>query len=93
MQLLAKDPMVAPSKTLQISQAFAAAQDPEHSHQQQVPSGKTYSSPHAGVWNRLEEADQIEIGCSRIDFGHREGAILLNKPNAESSGHAACDTL
>jgi hypothetical protein len=50
-------------------------------------------APHPGVWDRLEEADQIEIGCSRAGFGHREGASPLSEPNAESSGYGLCDTL
>jgi hypothetical protein len=92
-QLLAKHRMVTPSETLQISQAFAAAQDAEYGHQKQVPSGNTNSSPHPSIGDRLEEADQIEIGCSRAGFGHRDGASPLSEPNAESSGQRACDTL
>ena len=66
-----------------------------------IPSTATSNRYQAGIrtprriraTDRLEETDQIEIGCSRAGFGHREGAILLGKPNAESSGYAACDTL
>jgi len=93
LQLLAKHRMVAPSETLQISQAFAAAQDAEHGHQKQVPSGNTNSSPHPGIGDRLEEADQIEIGCSRAGFGHRDGASPLSEPNTGNSGQRACDTI
>ncbi len=92
-QLPAMRRMVAPSETFQISQAFAAAQDPAHSRQKQVPSGNTNSSTHPDLWDRLEEADQIEIGCSRASFGHKEGACRLSEPNAESSDHGVCHTL
>ena len=56
----------------QIPQALAAAQDPEDRHQQQVPGRDTYAPPHAGIRNRLEIADQIEIGCGRKAFEHKE---------------------
>ena len=92
-QLLAKHRTVAPSETLQISQAFAAAQDPEHGLLQAVPGEDSSPAPHAGVWNRLEEADQIEIGCSRARFGPREAEGLPRESNTESPGHGPWDTL
>lgn len=60
---------------------------------QQIPGGDTNPAPHPHVGNRLEEADQIEISCSRAGFGHREGASPLSETNARSSGQRSCDTL
>ena len=62
--------VVASGKTLQIAQALAFAQDPEHGHQQQVPSRDAHTAPHPGIRDRLEVADQIEIGCGRNALGH-----------------------
>ncbi len=85
--------MVAPSKTLQISQTFAAAQDAEHGHEQEIPGRESNPAPHPGVWVRVEEADQIEIGCIRAGFGHREGARPLSEPKTDNSDRGACEAL
>ncbi len=37
--------------------------------------------------------DQLEIGCSRIGFGPREGAISPRQTNAKSSGHGASEAV
>ena len=55
--------MVSDGKTLQIPQALAAAQDAQHRYQQQIPGRDANAPPHAGIRDRLEVADQIEIGC------------------------------
>jgi hypothetical protein len=57
--------LCAPGKTLQITQALAFAQNAEHRHQQQLPGRDANPSTHRGIRDRLEVADQIEIGCSR----------------------------
>ena len=57
-------------KAVQISQALAAAQDSEHRNQQQVPGRHADATPHPGVGDRLEEADQIEIGCGGNALEH-----------------------
>ena len=62
--------VVAPGKTLQIAQALAFAQDPKHRHQQQVPGRDANTSTHPCIRNRLEVANQIEIGCGRNALGH-----------------------
>jgi hypothetical protein len=84
---------MADGKALQIPQALAAAQDPEHRHQQQVPSRKTHAAPHARVRDRLEVADQIEIGCGRDALEHREEAIPPTSAHADSPGKRPWDRL
>ena len=69
-QGLGKHSVVTPSKTLQIPEALAFAQDPEHCHQQEVPGWDANPSTHPGIRDRLEVADQIEIGCGRNALGH-----------------------
>ena len=64
--------VMTPGKTLQVPEALALAQDPEHRHQQQVPGRDPDALPHAGIGDGLEKADQVEIGCGSSDFRHRE---------------------
>ena len=59
----------------QIPQALAAAQDPKYRYQQPVPGRDANAQSHARVRDRLEVADQIEIGSSRNALEHREEAI------------------
>ena len=61
---------MTPGKAFQITQALVFAQDPEHRHQQQVPGWDADTSTHAGIRDRLEVADQIEIGCGSNALGH-----------------------
>jgi hypothetical protein len=42
---------------------------------------------------RLEVADQVEIGCSRVAFEHGEEAIPPTSTHADSTGKEACDGL
>jgi hypothetical protein len=92
-QSLSEHTVVALCKPLQIAQALAAAQDPQHRHQQQIPGGNAHPAPHAGIRDRLQVADQVEIGCGRNGFGHREEAIPPTSPDADRPGQGACDTL
>ena len=85
--------MEAYGKTLQIPQALTTAQDPEHRDQQQVPGRNADPTPHPAIRNRLEEADQVEIGCRQCGFGQKKGAILPTSTHAGSHGQGACDTL
>jgi hypothetical protein len=66
-------PPEAEGTTLQIPQALAAAQDPQHRHQQQSPGRKTHPASHPSIRDRLEVADQMEIGCGRGGFGCGKG--------------------
>lgn len=84
---------MADGKALQILQALAAAQDPEHSHQQEVPGRNAHSTAHPSIRYCLEVADQVEIGCSRVAFEHREEAIPPTSTHADSTGKNACDGL
>ena len=43
-QCLGQGTVVADDKALQISQALAAAQNPENGHQQQLPGGKAHAT-------------------------------------------------
>ena len=85
--------VVADRKALQIPQALAAAQDPEHRNQQQVPGRDANAPSHAHVRDRLEIADQIEIGCSRNALEHREEAIPPTSTHADSCGKRPWDRL
>ena len=42
----------------------------------------------AGIRDRLEEADQIEIGCSGCGFGHGEGMTAAIEPDERSPARA-----
>ena len=84
---------MADGKALQIPQALAATQNPEHSHQQEVPGRNAHATAHPGIWYRLEVADQVEIGCNRVAFEHREKAIPPTSTHADSTGKEACDRL
>ena len=82
--------MVADGESLQIPQALAAAQDPEHRHQQQIPGRDTNATPHAGIRNRLEVADQIEIGCGG-NAVEQEEEIPPTSRHADSTGKGPLD--
>ena len=92
-QGLGEDGVVPASKTLQIPQALALAQDPEHRHKEQIPGRDAHAAAHAGVGYRLEAADQIEIGCSRGAFEHRKEAVPPTSTHGRSRGKKPCDTL
>ncbi len=63
-----------PGKSLQITGAAAAAQDPKHRDQQQEPLRVTHPAAVSPVRDGLEKTDQVIrcglINCSRMDFGH-----------------------
>jgi hypothetical protein len=63
---------VPAGKSLEITGAAAAAQDPQHRHQQQESLGVAHPTAIASIWDALEEADQVissELNdCSRADF-------------------------
>ena len=69
---------------LQITGAAAAAQDPEHRHQQQEPLRGAHPAAVAAIGYGLEEADQVgisaEINGRSCGLGHREGARPASKP-------------
>jgi len=83
--------VVADRKAFQIPQALAAAQNPEHRNQQQVPGRDANAPSHARVRDRLEIADQVEIGCGRNDLEHRVDSIPPTSTHADSSGKRAWD--
>lgn len=84
-------------KGLQITGAAAAAQDPQHRHQQQEPLGVAHPTPVAAIGEGLEDADQVIrnslIDCSRTGFGNWKGEIPLTKPNAGRPAKAYADRL
>ena len=81
--------MVADGKTLQIPQALATTQDSQHGHQQQIAGRDAHPALHSRVRDRLEVADQDEIGCGRSAFGHKEEAIPSTSTYADSPAKAA----
>ena len=92
-QHLGEHALVAVGETLQIPQALAATQDPEHGHQQQIPGRKPNPAPHPRIRDRLQIGDQVEIGCGGGAFKHKEGAIAPTSTHADSPGKVACDGL
>jgi hypothetical protein len=92
-QRLGEHGVVANAKALQISQALASTQDPEHGHQQQVPGGKAHAAPHPRAWNRPQVGDQVEIGCSGGAFQHKEGAIPPTSAHSDRPGKRPWDRL
>jgi hypothetical protein len=78
---------------LQIPQALATNQDPQHRHQQQIPGRNADPAPHPRIRDRPEKADQVEIGCGKCGFGHRKSAIPPTSTHADSPGQETCDTL
>ncbi len=79
--------------TLQIPQALATAKDPQHRYQQQIPGRNANPAPHPRIRDRLEKADQVEIGSRKSGFGHGKGAIPPTSTHADSPGQGGCDTL
>jgi hypothetical protein len=72
---ISSDSALSSAKTLgnalHIPEALALAQDPEQLHQQQVPGRDVKPSPpRASVRDRLEVADQVEIGSGRNALVH-----------------------
>lgn len=57
-------------------------------HQQQVPSQNPLATPHLRIRNRLEEADQVEIGCDGIGFEHEQRMTKDIEPDDDSSVRA-----
>ena len=84
---------MADGKTLQIPQGLTATQDAQNCHQEELPGRNAHASAHPGIRYRLEVADQVEIGCSRVAFKHKEGAIPPTSTHADSPGKEACDRL
>jgi hypothetical protein len=88
---------VPTGKSLQITGAAAAAQDPQYCHQQQEPLRVAHSTAVAAIGDGLEEADQVIrtslIDCSRAGFGHWKGEIPLTKPNADRPAKTYADRL
>jgi len=78
--------VVTLGKALEIPQALAVTEDSQHRQQQQVLGGNAYATPHAGIGDRPQKADQVEIGCGRNGFGHREEAISPTSPDADRPG-------
>ena len=90
---LREDSVVTPGKALQIAQALALAQDAEHRHQKQIPGRDANPSTHPSIRDRLEVADQIEIGCGRSAVGHKEEAIPPTSTHADNPGKKPWDRL
>jgi hypothetical protein len=65
-----------PGKGLEITGAAAAAQDPQHRHQQQEPLRVAHPTAVAAIGDGLEEVDQVIrcglINCGGAGFGHWE---------------------
>jgi len=90
---LGEHAVVTLGKALQIALALAVTEDSQHRHQQQVPGGNAHPAPHAGIGDRPQKADQVEIGCGRKGFGHRRVAVPPTSTLADSPGQGECDTL
>jgi hypothetical protein len=62
-------------------------------HQQQLPRRNSNPLPHPGIRNRMEAADEVEMGCGGRATRHREEGISPTSTHARSRGKNACDTL
>ena len=86
-----------PGKGLQITGAAAAAQDPEHRHQQQEPLRVTHPAAVTPIRDGLEKADQVIrcglINCCRTGIGHWGHEDPPTKPKADSTAKAYKDRL
>lgn len=80
-------------KALKIPQALAAAQDPEHRHQEQKPLGKAHPASHPPLGDRLQETDQVGRGIDRRGFWQRGDPFPPTKPNGRSPAELTCDGL
>jgi hypothetical protein len=60
-QRIGKYAVMTRRKAFQITQALALAQDPQDRDQQQIPRGDAHSTAHAGIRDRPEKTNQIEI--------------------------------
>lgn len=56
-------------------------------------SRDAHTTAHPGIRYRLEVADQVEIGCSRVALEHREEAIPSTSTHADSTGKNTGDSL
>ena len=83
--------MVADNKAFQIPQALASTQDSAHRNQQQVPGRDANVPSHAHVRERLEMANQVEIGYGGGAFKHKEGAIQPTSTHVDSPGKRPWD--
>jgi hypothetical protein len=84
-QRLGEHGVVGDGKAFQIPQALAAAKDSQDGHQQQVPGRDANAPSNARVRDRLEVANQIEIGCGRDGLGQRVEATPPASNHADSS--------
>ena len=85
--------MVANGESFQIPHALAVTQDSEHRQQQQIPGRNPHPAPHSDVRDRIEVADQIEIG-SGVNTGEQKGeAIPPASTHADSTGKQPCEGL
>lgn len=85
--------MVTPAEALQIPQALALAQDPENRHQQQIPGRDAYAPPHAGIRDRLDVANQVEIGYGRNGLGHKKDVTQPTSTHTCRPGKGPCNRL
>jgi hypothetical protein len=84
---LGEEAVAADGEALQIPEALGTAEDPKHGHQQEVLGRDAHPAPQPRIGDRLEEADQIETGCSRNAFGPKEEAIPPTSAHSDSPGN------
>ena len=92
-QRLVQCSVMTEGKALKIPQALAAAQDPEHRHQEQKPLGKAHPASHPPLGDRLQETDQVGRGIDRRGFWQRGDPFPPTKPNRRSPGELTRDGL
>ncbi len=92
-QRLVQRSVMADGKALQIPQALAAAQDPEHRHQEQKPLGEAHPAAHPSLGDRLQKTDQVGRGIGRRGFWQRRDPFPPTKPNGRSPAELTCDGL
>ena len=55
---------------------------------QQIPGRNPDALAHAGIGDRLEEADLVEIRCSGCDYGHGKGVTAAIEPDERGQARA-----
>jgi Trk K+ transport system NAD-binding subunit len=83
--------VVSATKFAQIPQTLARAQDPEHGNKQQIQNLDVDAPADMVIRNRLEVADQIELGCGRDALEQIEEAIPPTSTHARSPGKESYD--
>jgi len=77
-------------KAFQISQALAAAQDPERRHREKEPLG-AHPAAHPSLGDRLQETDRVGRSIDSRRFWTRRDPFPPARANGRSPGERSCE--